>query len=425
LDARSLEGHLVGYTEFGHMFRIYIPSQRKVDTFRQVKFEPSSSYTSVDIHNPSLLNEADIPLTTLIPLRPNKPTLLPKTTTAEPQITLPPLRQQSAEYEQFSDEDSESERVPGEPSVGASTPPRQISTTTPSAPKSSRRKDFSEVPETPKLDYESYPKRSTKGPDCYSESGWARLVAEPNSYQEAVSSLDADAWQQAILEEHQVIEEAGTWSVHNITDLPKGRKPVGSQWVFKVKHHADGSIERHKARINAKGYSQQEGLDYDETFAPVTRYDSLRLIIALALHLGPDMEQLDIKSAFLNGELKEEIWMIPPPGIGLDGKILRLHKALYSLKQGPLQWFEKLATVLAELGFVSLTFDPCVFINITLNVILVVYVDDITTVGPKPQIEILIDHLKSHFKVTVKGGLKYILGIEVNETEHGLELCQR
>jgi len=126
----------------------------------------------------------------------------------------------------------------------------------------------------------------------------------------------------------------------------------------------------------------------------------------------------------LTSELQEEIWMIPPPGIGLDGKILRLHKALYGLKQAPLQWFENLATVLAELGFVSLPFDPCVFTNITLNSILVVYSDDLTTVGPKHQIEILIDYLKSHFKVTVKGGLKYILGIEVNETEHGLELCQ-
>jgi len=101
--------------------------------------------------------------------------------------------------------------------------------------------------------------------------------------------------------------------------------------------------------------------------------------------------------------------MIPPSGIGLGGKILRLHKALYGLKQAPLQWFEKLATVLAELCFVSLPFDPCVFITITLNVILVVYIEDISTVGPKLPIEILIDHLKSHFMVNVNGGLKYIL----------------
>ena len=147
-----------------------------------------------------------------------------------------------------------------------------------------------------------------------------------------MASLDMDAWQQAMLEEHQAIEEAGTWMVHQFTDLSKGRKPVGSRWVFKVKHNADGSVECHNTRIVAKGYSQQEGLDCDETFAPVTRYDSLRLIIALGNHLGLDMEQLDIKSAFLIGELSEEIWMLPHPGIDLDGKILQLHKALYGLK---------------------------------------------------------------------------------------------
>jgi len=125
-----------------------------------------------------------------------------------------------------------------------------------------------------------------------------------------------------MFEEHQAIEKAGTWSVHDFTELPFGRKPIGSRWVFKVKHNADGSVECHKARIVAKDYSQQEGLDYDETFAPVTEYDSLCLIIALATHLDLNMEQLDIKSIFLNGDLVEEIWMLSPPGIGLDGKIL-------------------------------------------------------------------------------------------------------
>jgi len=137
LDARAVEGHVVSYTESSHMFRIYIPSQRKVDTFVQVKFKPSSSYTSVDIHIPSLPNEADNLLTTPIPPRPDTPITLPKTTSAELQITLPPLSQQFAEYEQFFDEDFEPERVPGESSAGPSTPPRQTSTTTSSAPKSS------------------------------------------------------------------------------------------------------------------------------------------------------------------------------------------------------------------------------------------------------------------------------------------------
>ena len=122
-----------------------------------------------------------------------------------------------------------------------------------------------------------------------------------------MASLDADSWQSAILEEYQSIQDAGTWTVHAMSDFPAGRQPVGSKWVFKVKHNADRSVERYKARMVAKGYSQIEGLDYHETFAPVTRYDSLCLIIALPTHYGLDTDQLDIKSAFLNGGLVEEI----------------------------------------------------------------------------------------------------------------------
>ena len=198
-----------------------------------------------------------------------------------------------------------------------------------------------------------------------------------------------------------------------MSDLPAGRQSVGSKWVCKVKHNADASVERYKAPIVAKGYSQIECLDYDETFAPVIRYYSLCLIIALGTHLGLDTDQLDIKSGFLNGDLVEEIWMVPPPGISLDGKILRLAKALYGLKQAPLARFEKLSEALSEIGFISLPFDPCDFISADHKIIDVVYVDDISTAGSRSDINHLIDHLRSRFKVTVKGRLKYILVIEI------------
>ena len=105
-----------------------------------------------------------------------------------------------------------------------------------------------------------------------------------------MASLDADSWQSAILEEYQSIQEAGTCTVHDMSDLPAGRQPVSSKEVFKVEHNADGSVERYKPQNVAKGYAQIQGLDYDETFAPVTRYDSLRLIIALATHLDLDTD---------------------------------------------------------------------------------------------------------------------------------------
>ena len=119
-----------------------------------------------------------------------------------------------------------------------------------------------------------------------------------------MASLDADSWQSGIVEAYQSIQEAGTCTVHDMSDLPAGRQPGGSKQVFKIKHNADGSVQRYKAQIVAKGYFQIKALDYDETFAPVTRYYSLRLIIALVSHLGLVTDQLDIKSTFLHGDLE-------------------------------------------------------------------------------------------------------------------------
>jgi len=174
----------------------------------------------------------------------------------------------------------------------------------------------------------------------------------------------------------------------------------------------------------ATGYSQVEGLDYNKTFAPVIRYDSLRLNIALALHLGLDISQVDIKSAFLNRDLNEKVWMMPPPGIGLDGKVLHLHKSLYGLKQAPLAWFERLSSALTELGFLSCSFDPCLFISPDYNVIIVVYGDNITTVGRKSDVCKVYQHLTKHFTVMIKNGLSYLLGIEILHTATGLGLRQ-
>ena len=205
-------------------------------------------------------------------------------------------------------------------------------------------------------------------------------------------------------------------------DLPSAREPVGCKRVFEVKNKEDGSVERYKARIVGKGYSQMQGIDYGETFASVTLYNSRCCIIALATNLGLDTDQLDIKCAFLNVDLVEQSWLIDLPGIGLDAKILAVDEARYGTKQEPLPWFVKLCEALAEIGFISLPFDPCVFISGDHKISLLLYVADITTAGSRSDVHRFIDHLRSAFNVMVQSRLKYILGIKIKHTHEGMEL---
>ena len=302
------------------MLRIYFPLTHKVDTVRHVKFE-SSSCTYVDAQTPPLPSDlADTPPTIIQELRPETPPPTTQTTTPSTQQTLPgsypetpvqsrhpPLIEVPSpptniqDYLEVSDDELESERdsVPTNPIAGPSTPLRNTSTSTPSPPKSFKTARLDEFPETPKLPYKSYPKRDHKQTQGYSEHGFVRLVVEPTTCKEANASLDADSWQSAILEEYRSIQEAGTCTLHDMSDLLVERRPLCNQWVFKVKHNADGSVERYYARIVAKGYSQIESLTYDETFVPLTRYDFLRLIIALTTHVSGCCEKCLVKENYL------------------------------------------------------------------------------------------------------------------------------
>ncbi|KAI0991259.1 hypothetical protein K3495_g16928, partial [Podosphaera aphanis] len=161
------------------------------------------------------------------------------------------------------------------------------------------------------------------------------VKSEPQTYKQAINAEDSELWKNAIEEEMNALNRNNTWQ---IVPIPEDRNLVGSKWVFRVKHKADGSIERYKARLVAKGFSQQPGTDYDDTYAPVARFDSLRLLLALATHKGWTPRQLDVKSAFLYGKLDREIYMQIPDGYKLPGKCYLLRKSIYGLKQSPLVW---------------------------------------------------------------------------------------
>ncbi|KAI0993801.1 hypothetical protein K3495_g14383 [Podosphaera aphanis] len=140
---------------------------------------------------------------------------------------------------------------------------------------------------------------------------------EPTTYYQTTKNEDSDLWRIAIDEEMNALHRNETWDV---VPKPKDRNVVGSKWGFKIKHKADGSVDRYKARLVAKGFSQQPGTDYDDTYAPVARYDSLRLLLALSSHRGWTQRQMDVKSAFLYGKLDREIYMEIPDGYKESGK---------------------------------------------------------------------------------------------------------
>jgi len=155
---------------------------------------------------------------------------------------------------------------------------------------------------------------------------------EPLSYQEAINNSDANYWKDAIAEEMDSLIKNGTFEV---VSRPADKNIVSSKWIFKKKLKVDGTIDRFKARLVARGFSQVEGIDYEETFAPTIKFTTLRLLLAYANYHDKDIHQMDIKTAFLYGELHEEIFMEPPDGYKEDGMVWKLKKSLYGLKQAP------------------------------------------------------------------------------------------
>ena len=193
-------------------------------------------------------------------------------------------------------------------------------------------------------------------------------------------------------EEYSSIMKNDVWEV---VPRPEGKFVVTSRWLYKVKHDADGSIEKFKARFVARGFSQVEGVDYEETFAPVARYTSIRSIISIAAEMGWKIHQMDVKTAFLNGFIQEEVYIEQPQGFEVHGKeshVCRLKKALYGLKQAPRAWYSRIDTYLQKMGFTKSEADPNLYYIVIGEepLILVLYVDDLVITGA----ERLIEHCK-------------------------------
>ena len=206
----------------------------------------------------------------------------------------------------------------------------------------------------------------------------ATEMQEPNTLEEALSSEYAEQWQAAMDDEMSSLHANKTWTLES---LPPGKTAIPVKWVYKIKHNKDGSIDRFKARLVAKGFRQKEFIDYNEVFAPVGKYATFRTLMALVTNDDMELHQLDIKTAFLQGYLDEDIYIEQPPGYteGEDGMVCHLIKALYGLKQAPRAWHSRLHQELDSYGFKVSEADPGLYIynDKTDNIYLMVYVDDI------------------------------------------------
>ena len=247
-------------------------------------------------------------------------------------------------------------------------------------------------------------------------------LEEPQSYGQALRSPNADHWRKAMSEELEALDKNHTWDVVN---LPTHQKVINCKWVYRIKYTASGEIERFKARLVARGDSQVAGIDYEELFAPVVRYDSLRLLLAITAAKGWKTRQLDVKTAFLHGKLKEEISMRLPEGSRIDGKCARLRRCLYGLKQSPREWYARLINYLLPLGFEITAFDPCVLIHRKWNLFLAIYVDDISMFGPQgTHMDCLLKALETEFEIKDLGPIHWLLGMKIEHTDKAISLSQ-
>uniref|UniRef100_A0A2N9FUY7 Reverse transcriptase Ty1/copia-type domain-containing protein n=2 Tax=Fagus sylvatica TaxID=28930 RepID=A0A2N9FUY7_FAGSY len=260
--------------------------------------------------------------------------------------------------------------------------------------------------------------------DFHCFSAFATLH-EPHTFREA--SFDP-LWQQAMKEELDALLKTGTC---DLVDLPAGKSAIGCKWVYKIKTRSDGTVDRYKARLVAKGFTQEYGIDYEETFAPVARLSSVRTLIAVSASQHWPLFQMDVKNAFLNGELTEEVYMQLPPGFSqppdFSPKVCRLRRALYGLKQALRAWFAKFSSTISQHGFSASLYDSALFFRhsdhgITL---LLLYVDDMIITGDDVQgIQDLKRFLGQHFEMKDLGPLSYFLGLEVSSSSDGCYLTQ-
>lgn len=280
-------------------------------------------------------------------------------------------------------------------------------------------------------------RRQARPPQKY---GFSKLVAhaltaainmgihEPETYTEAVTSEESKHWVSAMAEELESLHKNKTW---DLVQLPKGKTTIGCKWVYKKKEGIDEFENvRYKARLVAKGFNQKKGIDYDEVFSPVAKHTSIRVLLAMVALFDMELEQLDVKTAFLHGELEEPIYMTQPQGYFVKGKedyVCKLKKSLYGLKQSSRLWYKRFDKFMLSLGYLRCTYDNCVYFRKLEDgsfVYLLLYVDDMLIAAKNmSKIQVLKKQLSDEFEMKDLGAAKKILGMEIRRDRTSKKLC--
>jgi transposase InsO family protein len=247
---------------------------------------------------------------------------------------------------------------------------------------------------------------------------------EPTCFEEANKD---EFWNKAMDEELDQIEKNDTWE---LVPRPKDKNVIDTKWVYMNKLNEDGQVTRNKARLVCKGYAQVEGIDFEETFSPVSRMEAIRLLLAYACSKNIKVYQMDVKSTFLNGELEEEVYIEQPEGFQLSENtdyVCKLKKALYGLKQAPRAWYSRLDKYLQQAGFRKGSADNNLYIKVTQDSILLieVYVDDIIFGSTDDRLsQKFAKDMHNEFEMSLLGELSFFLGLQIRQSNQGIFISQ-
>ncbi|KAE8237726.1 hypothetical protein A4X06_0g9134, partial [Tilletia controversa] len=454
LAVRSRPGVFIGYDTLQKGYRIHFPDTKELVVTRNVDFHEDKGYDFSSLVVAE--SEPPLPPEVVVSSAPRPPGLrprlvvigprqpdpapsasvdveLPAAAAAPPPAAPPPLPPVSAPAP--GPAPAAAPAAPsGAPRSSASVPSASVGAQAPAAapgarPRPPPTRQYQTRQHTSRMEQGRQQRETSRAvlsmSDSFASAFHVQLSAdgielEPKTLKDAMRRSDWAQWLQAMREEMESHSEMGTWVLEKV---PDDRELVGSRWVFKLKLDSEGAVSRYKARLVAQGFSQIFGVDYNETYSPVTRFVTIRTLLALAAYFGWQIHQLDVVTAYLYGKLETPVYMRQPPGFELPGQehlCCRLIRSLYGLKQSGREWYFTLRAALIELGFEQSAADPAIFIfgQGTSAIIVAVYVDDVLVLGSNTEeIDAVKTALGKRFKMKDQGQIGHFLGMKIERSE--------